>query len=58
MNPHRPVMLERFKQRHHLPDPRLHIPYRAEKLGNLLPAVAELAAEREDHAGEVLDVGG
>ena len=56
--PHLRMMLIRLKKRHHLPNSRLHESDCPEELDDLLPAVAELAAEGEDHAGEVFDVGG
>lgn len=42
----------------HLPDARLDEAYCFEELNDLLPRIAELAAKSEDHAGNILDVGG
>ena len=56
--PHPRIMLIPRKQPHHLMNPHLHESNTSDKLDHLLPTIPKLAAEREDYACEVLDVGG
>lgn len=51
-------MLVLLEECSHLPDSRLRESYCPEELDNLLPSIVELAAKGEDHAGNVLNVGG